>query len=81
MRKKTALRHFGGNAAALGRSIGVTRVTVRQWPHVIPLEPARALEIVTHGKVRVIEQLYPRLRLARRMAREAIPNEASVSRV
>ena len=65
MLKKDALAYFRGNGAALGRAIGVTRVTVHQWPDVVPLEPARALEIVTRGAVKVNESLYERLRLAK----------------
>lgn len=71
MRKKDALAHFDGNGARLGRAIGVTRVTVSEWPDVIPLEPARALEIVTGGKLKVNESLYERLRTARKLARQS----------
>lgn len=69
MRKSTALAHFQGNGAALGRAVGVGRQTVMNWPEVIPLEPARALEIVTFGKLAVDERLYPRLALALKNAR------------
>lgn len=67
MRKKDALTYFQGNGAALGRAIGVTRVTVHEWPAIIPLEPARALEIVTQGDLKIDESLYPRLKLAKRL--------------
>lgn len=72
MRKKDALAYFQGNGAALGRAIDVTRVTVHEWPAVIPLEPARALEIVTEGKLKVNESLYPRLKLAKRLLAERL---------
>jgi hypothetical protein len=67
MRKKDALAYFGNNGAALGRAINVSRVTVHEWPPVIPLEPARALEIVTQGELKINESLYPRLKLAKRL--------------
>lgn len=70
MKKSRALAYYDGNHAALGRAIGVTRVTVHAWPPVIPLEPARALEIVTAGALQVDETLYPRLVLARQLVRK-----------
>lgn len=72
MRKKDALAYYDDNGAALGRAIGVTRVTVHEWPPVIPLEPARALEIVTQGDLKVDESLYPRLKLAKRLLQQRL---------
>jgi hypothetical protein len=71
MRKADALAYYQGNAAALGRAVGVTRMTVHNWPEVIPLEPARALEIVTGGALEVNESLYPRLAAAHESAGSA----------
>lgn len=64
MRKSDVLAYYENNQSAAGRAIGVTRATVNNWPDVVPLEPARAYEIVTLGILKVQETLYPRLKLA-----------------
>lgn len=73
MRKADALAYYDGNAARLGRAVGVTRATVHAWPDVLPLEPARALEIVTNRALRVDESLYPRLRAAHESVAGRVP--------
>ena len=70
MRKADAIAFFGNNQSAVARAIGITRASVNGWPEIVPLEAARAIEIVTHGKLRVNESLYARLRAARRLARQ-----------
>lgn len=65
MRKADVLSFFDGNQSAVARALHISRASVNGWPAVVPLEPARALEILTRKKLRVDESLYPRLKLAR----------------
>lgn len=68
MRKAEVLAYYDGNQSSVARALHITRASVNGWPAIVPLEPARALEILTSKskrKLRVDESLYPRLRLAR----------------
>lgn len=65
MRKADALAFFDDNQAELARALDITRATVCNWPDVIPHDKARAIEILTRGKVRIDESLYPSIKRAR----------------
>lgn len=76
MRKSDALAYYGKNQSELARALRITRASVNGWPDVVPLEPARALEIITSKskrKLRVDESLYPRLVVAREILSEQNP--------
>jgi DNA-binding transcriptional regulator YdaS (Cro superfamily) len=63
MRKTDAIAHFG-KQAAIAAKLNLSRAAVSNWGDVVPLESARALEILSEGKCRVDESLYPAIERA-----------------
>lgn len=69
MKSKHAIRHFG-TQAAVAAVLGLSRAAVNKWADVVPLESARALEILTGGDLKVDESLYPALLRAERITEQ-----------
>jgi DNA-binding transcriptional regulator YdaS (Cro superfamily) len=69
MKAQSALRHFGYNQSEIARALGVTQSAISQWPDVVPIDSALAVQVATGGKVAVDYALYPRLKHALRYAK------------
>ena len=72
MKTSNAISHYR-TQAAVAVTLGISPAAVSKWGDIVPLESALALEIVTHGALKVDRSLYPNL--ARAM--NAAGNEAA----
>ncbi len=58
MRTRDALKHFGGNRAAVARALGITRGAVSLWGKVVPEGSAYKLQVLTGGVLQVDPRAY-----------------------
>ncbi len=70
MLKTAAIEHYKG-APAVARALDISEAAVYQWPEVVPLESALALEILTEGRLPVERRLYDKLKRATRISKRA----------
>lgn len=60
MLTEQAVSHFK-TRAAIARALVISPAATSKWGHVVPLESALALEILTRRELRVDRSLYPNL--------------------
>ncbi len=70
MLKATAIEYYKG-APAVARALAISEAAVYQWPEVVPLESALAIEIMTNGELPVERRLYDKLKRATRITKRA----------
>lgn len=58
MRKADAIGHFG-SGQAVAEALGITKGAVSQWGDVVPEGSAYKLQVITGGKLRVDQSMYP----------------------
>lgn len=60
MKKSDVIDFFGGNGAAAGRALGITKTSVYSWGKQVPEARAKKLEKITKGKLVYSPELYPK---------------------
>jgi hypothetical protein len=63
MLKDTAVSYFKG-VPGVARALDISDAAVYQWPEVVPLESAIALEMLTKGDLPVDRKRYPKIKRA-----------------
>lgn len=76
MLKETAIAYYKG-APAVARALDISDAAVYQWPEVVPLESALALEVLTGGGLPVDRRYYDKLKRADRISKRAQPSPAA----
>lgn len=59
MKKTAAIAHFG-SAKALADALEISKGAVSQWDDAVPEGSAYKLQVITGGKLRVDESMYPK---------------------
>lgn len=57
MQKAKVIAHYG-TPAATAKALGMSRQRVHEWPELVPIDTAVALELLTEGILRVDEDAY-----------------------
>lgn len=70
MRKADVIKHFKTQTAAAA-ALDVSVSAISQWDEVVPVESAKALELLTHSSLKVDWSLYPATKRALRELRSA----------
>lgn len=56
MKKEKVIAYFGG-VLATAKALGIKSQSVSQWPETIPELRAYQIERLTHGKLKVVDEL------------------------